>query len=137
MCERLDTIELPGVQVDVFPVQDYRFVLRLRGEGLSESITESDPQINGVPALRVRPLEPSAEKTADLVNEFVFQAAKLLAEEERGNMVLLRGWAQLPSLPPMGEVYRLNPAGIAAYPHVPGAGHGGQHADNTHRTHLQ
>ncbi|MCY4366860.1 MAG: 2,3-bisphosphoglycerate-independent phosphoglycerate mutase [Chloroflexi bacterium] len=116
LCDRLDTIELPGVQVDVFPVQDYRFVLRLRGEGLSEAVTETDPQITGVPAMPVKPLEASAEKTANLVNEFVSQAATLLAEEERGNMVLLRGWAQLPSLPPMGDVYRLNPAGIAAYP---------------------
>ena len=116
LCERLDRIELPGVQIDVFPVQDYRFVLRLRGEGLSESITETDPQITGVTALEVRPNEPAASKTAELVNEFVRQAGGLLAEEERGNMVLLRGWAQLPSLPPMGDVYRLNPAGIAAYP---------------------
>ena len=116
LCERLDTIELPGVQVDVFPVQDYRFVLRLRGEGLSELITETDPQITGVPAMPVKALEAGGEKTAGLVNEFVAQAGKLLAEEERGNMVLLRGWAQLPSLPPMGDVYRINPAGIAAYP---------------------
>ena len=116
LCARLDTIELPGVQVDVFPVQDYRFVLRLRGEGLSEAITETDPQITDVPALQVRPLESSAEKTANLVNEFVSQAGRLLSEEERGNMVLLRGWAQLPSLPPMGDIYRFNPAGIAAYP---------------------
>ncbi len=116
LCHRLDTIEIPGVQVDVFPVQDYRFVLRLRGEGLSESVTETDPQITGVPAMSVKPLEPSAEKTATLVNEFVSRAAALLSEEERGNMVLLRGWAQLPSLPPMGDVYRLNPGAIAAYP---------------------
>ena len=121
LCERLDGIELDGVgldgvQVDVFPVQDYRFVLRLRGEGLSEMITETDPQINGVPAMEVKPLEASADKTAGLVNQFVAKAAGLLSEEERGNMVLLRGWAQLPSLPPMGDVYRLNPAGIAAYP---------------------
>ena len=116
LCHRLDTIEIPGVQVDVFPVQDYRFVLRLRGEGLSEAITETDPQITGVPAMPVKSLEPSAQKTTELVNEFVSQAAKLLEEEERGNMVLLRGWAQLPSLPPMGDVYRLNPGAIAAYP---------------------
>ncbi len=116
LCARLNRIELPGVQLDVFPVQDYRFVLRLRGEGLSEALTETDPQITGVPAQLVRPLEPAAARAAQLINDFVSQAGKLLAEEERGNMVLLRGWAQLPSLPPMGEVYRLNPAGIAAYP---------------------
>lgn len=116
LCHRLDTIEIPGVQLDVFPVQDYRFVLRLRGEGLSEAITETDPQITGVPAMPVNPLEPSAARTAEVVNEFVSQAAALLVEEERGNMVLLRGWAQLPSLPPMSDVYRLNPGAIAAYP---------------------
>ena len=116
LCRRLDGIELDGVQVDVFPVQDYRFVLRLRGEGLSEQVSETDPQIAGVPALEVKPLEPAAKKTSQLVNQFVDQARQLLSEEERGNMVLLRGWAQLPSLPPMGEVYRLNPAAIAAYP---------------------
>ena len=116
LCRRLDGIELDGVRVDVFPVQDYRFVLRLRGEGLSERVSETDPQITGVPALEVEPLEPAAKKTAQLVNQFVDQARRLLSEEERGNMVLLRGWAQLPSLPPMGEVYRLQPAAIAAYP---------------------
>lgn len=116
LCRRLDGIELDGVQVDVFPVQDYRFVLRLRGEGLSEQVSETDPQITGVPALEVKPLEPAAKKTSQLVNQFVDQARQLLSEEERGNMVLLRGWAQLPSLPPMGDVYRLNPAAIAAYP---------------------
>ncbi len=116
LCQRLDTIELPGVQVDVFPVQDYRFVLRLRGEGLSEAITETDPQITGVPALPVKSLDTAAEKTATLINDFVDQAGNLLSGEERGNMVLLRGWAQLPSLPPMGQIYRINPAGIAAYP---------------------
>ena len=57
ICERLDRIELEGVQVDVFPVQDYRFVLRLRGEGLSEAVTETDPQREGVPALPVRALK--------------------------------------------------------------------------------
>ena len=116
ICERLDRIELPGVQVDVFPVQDYRFVLRLRGEGLSEAVTETDPQVTGAKALAVKPLKPEAQKTADLVNQFVEQAAQLMSEEERANMLLLRGFAQLPSLPPMGEVYRLNPAAIAAYP---------------------
>ena len=116
LCERLDQIEIDGVQLDVFPVQDYRFVLRLRGEGLSEFISETDPQVTGAAPLTVKPLAPGATRTAGLVNEFVAQAGKLLAEEERANMVLLRGFARLPDLPPMGEVYRLNTAGIAAYP---------------------
>ena len=116
ICERLDRIELPGVQVDVFPVQDYRFVLRLRGEGLSAAVSETDPQVTGAKALPANPLRPEAQKTADLVNQFVEQAAQLMREEDRANMLLLRGFAQMPSLPPMGEVYRLDPAAIAAYP---------------------
>ena len=39
-----------------------------------------------------------------------------MSEEEKANMLLLRGFAQMPNLPPMGEVYRLDPAAIAAYP---------------------
>ena len=116
ICDRLDRIEIPGVQVDVFSVQDYRFVLRLRGEDLSELVTETAPQVTGAKALEVMALKPEAQKTADIVNEFVKQAAHLMSEEDRANMLLLRGFAQMPSLPPMGEVYRLDPAAIAAYP---------------------
>ena len=116
LCERLDRIELEGVELDVFAVKDYRFVLRLRGEGLSEALSETDPQQVGVPPLPAKPLEAKAEMTATLVNRFLAQVKLSLAQEERGNMVLLRGFAQLPALPPMGEVYRLDPAGIAADP---------------------
>ena len=116
ICARIDRIELEGVQVDVFPVQDYRFVLRLRGAGLSAAVAETDPQQTGVPALPARALNADAEHTANLVNQFVRQAGQLMAEEDRANMLLLRGFAQMPSLPPMGEVYRMNPAAIAAYP---------------------
>ncbi len=116
LCERMDRIEVDGAELRIYPVQDYRFVLHLRGEGLSEQLSETDPQITGAAALPVRALSPEADKTAALVNGFVDQARRLLAEEERANMVLLRGFAQLPSLPPMGDVYRLDPVGIAAYP---------------------
>jgi 2,3-bisphosphoglycerate-independent phosphoglycerate mutase len=116
LCKLLNRIELDGVQVDVFPVRDHRFVLRLRGEGLSDLLTESDPQQVGVPPNSVEPIDEGAESTARVVNRFTAQAKQLLAKENRANMVLLRGFAQLPDLPPMGQVYRLNAAGIAAYP---------------------
>ena len=116
LCQRLDSIEIPGVQVDVMPVQDYRFVLRLRGEDLSEAVEETDPQREGLPPRPARALEPGAERTAEIVQEFVSQAGRLLSEEQPANMVLLRGWAQLPNLPEFGRVYHLNPAAIAAYP---------------------
>ncbi len=116
LCERLDEIEIPGVQLDVFPVQDYRFVLRLRGEGLSEQVDETDPQREGVPPRPAGALTPEAERTAGIVQQFVAEAGRVLSEEQPANMVLLRGWAQLPNLPDFGQVYHLNPAAIAAYP---------------------
>jgi len=116
LCERLDRIEIPGVQVDVFPVQDYRFVLRLRGEGLSEQIEETDPQREGVAPRPAKAIVPDGERTAGIVQQFASEAGRILSEEQPANMVLLRGWAQLPNLPDFGEVYHLNPAAIAAYP---------------------
>ena len=116
LCERLDRIEIPGVQVDVFPVQDYRFVLRLRGEGLSDQVVETDPQREGMAPKIARALTPEAQRTAEIVQQFVSEAGQMLAEDQPANMVLLRGWAQLPNLPDFGAVYHLNPAAIAAYP---------------------
>ena len=116
LCERLDRIEIPGAQVDVFPVQDYRFVLRLRGAGLSEQIEETDPQREGMAPRPARALAPEAGRTAAIVQQFVAEAGHILSEEPAANMVLLRGWAQMPNLPDFGQVYHLNPAAIAAYP---------------------
>lgn len=79
-------------------------------------VTETDPQRTGVPALEAEASVPQGEKTAGIVNEFVRQARDILKEEERANMVLLRGFSSLPHLPSMGKAFGLSPAAIAAYP---------------------
>ena len=116
LCERLDQIEVPGLEVSVFPVQDYRFVALFRGQGLSERVTETDPQMLDVPPRRVDALVPGAEKTAAAANALIEGAREVLGDRDKANMVLLRGFAELPELPNFGESYRLNPAAIAAYP---------------------
>ena len=116
LCVELDRIEVDGVELRVYPVEGYRFVLHLRGEGLSDQITETDPQQTGVPAVDAVALTPQAERTAGVVNEFVRRARDVLKGEERANMALLRGFSSLPHLPSMGSIYRLNPGAIAAYP---------------------
>ncbi len=116
LCEMLRTIGLPGVQVFVEPVRDHRFLLVLRGEGLSDRLTETDPQREGVTPLPVRATAPEAEPTAKLLNEFVSQAAKLLASHEPANMLTLRGLAKRPPMPSMPEACKLRAAAIAAYP---------------------
>jgi 2,3-bisphosphoglycerate-independent phosphoglycerate mutase len=116
LTERLRTITVPGMQIFVEPVKDYRFVLALRGERLSGRLSETDPQALGKPPLPVRALEPEARPAADAVNAFVTQARRVLADERPANMVLLRGFDQLPELPRFPEVFRLRAAAIAAYP---------------------
>src|SRR6266852_9768211 len=51
LTDRLRTISVPGVQLFVEPVKDYRFVLALRGENLSGRLSETDPQALGKPPL--------------------------------------------------------------------------------------
>jgi 2,3-bisphosphoglycerate-independent phosphoglycerate mutase len=116
LCAMLRQIVLPGVQVFVEPVQDYRFVLVLRGPGLQDAISETDPQRLGVAPLPAEPLSPEAASSATLVNAFVAQARLLLADQRPANMVLLRGFSQHPRIPPFAEVYGLRPAAIAVYP---------------------
>ena len=64
LVELLDRIEVPNVDVSVYPVRDHRFVLVLSGEGLDERVTETDPQALGVPPLKAEAAVPEAEKTA-------------------------------------------------------------------------
>ncbi len=117
LCRRLQAeVKLPGVQVFVEPVREHRFVLVLRGEGLVPAVNETDPQALGVPPLPVRPLAPDATRTAELLNDFIGQARRILAHDHPANMVLLRGFAKYPTLPTMEKVYGLKPAAIAIYP---------------------
>jgi len=116
LTERLRSIRLPGVEVMVEPVKEHRFVLVLRGAGLSGRLSETDPQALGKAPLPVRPLEPGAARAAELVNTFIAEAARRLADAAPANMVLLRGFDRLPELPRFPEVYGMRAAAIAAYP---------------------
>ena len=116
LCQQLDQIEVPGLEVRVYPVKDYRFVALFRGQGLGENVTETDPQALEVPPRRVEALDSQGEKTAAAANALIEGAREILGDRERANMVLLRGFSKLPRLPDFGQTYRLNPAAIAAYP---------------------
>jgi len=116
MVEKLRTIELPGVQTFVEPVKEYRFVLVLRGEGLHDGLTETDPQRTGVPPLPIEALHPEAEETAALLNRWMAQARQVLKNEHPANGCNLRGLAKDPGLPKMGEIYGWKAAAIATYP---------------------
>jgi len=112
----LQTIKIDGVEIFVETVKDYRFVFVMRGEGLGDALSETDPQRVGVAPLPVRALSPGSEKAARVANEFIAQASQLLRDKRPANMIMLRGLAKRPALPTFKEVYDLNAAAIAVYP---------------------
>jgi 2,3-bisphosphoglycerate-independent phosphoglycerate mutase len=116
LCEKLRQIDLPGVQTFVEPVKEYRFVLVLRGEGLYDGLTETDPQQVGKPPMPVEALRPEAAQAADLLNRWIAEARKLLADEHPANGCNLRGIAKDPGLPSMADIYKLRLGAIATYP---------------------
>ena len=116
LVDRLRRIRVPGAELVVEPVKEHRFVLVLRGPGLSGHLSETDPQAIGQPPLPVHAKVPEAQRTAEIVNRFVAEARTILADAAPANMVLLRGFDQRPALPHFPEVYSLRAAAIAAYP---------------------
>ena len=116
LVERLRRITVEGAEVLVEPVKEHRFVLVLRGAGLSGRLSESDPQALGVAPLAVRALAPEAGRPAAMVNQFVDAARPLLRDAAPANMLLLRGFDQQPQLPRFPETFQLRAAAVAAYP---------------------
>jgi 2,3-bisphosphoglycerate-independent phosphoglycerate mutase len=113
---KLRQVKIPGIEVFVEPVKEYRFVVVLRGAGLGGHVHDTDPQKTGVPPLKPHAAKPDSEKTAKVAEEFVAQACKLLAGEKKANGVTLRGFSAKPALPSYEEVYGLKAAAIAVYP---------------------
>ncbi|MBI3954316.1 MAG: 2,3-bisphosphoglycerate-independent phosphoglycerate mutase [Chloroflexi bacterium] len=116
LCQELDGFSLAGVQCLVRPVKEHRFILVLRGPGLSDALTEMDPQRLGAAPLPVAATRPEAEPAARVATAFVERARALLRDCRPANMVLLRGWSMYPRLPALAEVYRLRAGAIAIYP---------------------
>jgi 2,3-bisphosphoglycerate-independent phosphoglycerate mutase len=116
LVEGLRQIPLDGAQTFVEPVREHRLVLVLRGEGLSDEVTDTDPQKVGATALPAQGLSAAGEATAKLVNDWTAAARSYLADKAPANMLLLRGFAKSPDWPQMPDVFRLRPAAVAHYP---------------------
>ena len=67
----LKTIQLPGVEIEVKHLKEYRFTIVMRGEGLSDQLADTDPQQTGVPRLKVKAEKPEAEKAAGLFQQLL------------------------------------------------------------------
>ena len=116
LCEKLNQIKIPGVEVFVRPVKEYRLVIVFRAEGLQGEVDDTDPQATGVPPLTAMARHTSSERTAEICNAFLSQAREILKDDAPANFLTLRGIDKLPAIPTFEEVYGLRPAAIAVYP---------------------
>src|SRR5256714_2911449 len=78
MCQKLQQITIPGLEVFVEPVREHRFVVVFRGDGLGDGVNDTDPQVVGVPPLTAAGADPAGAKTAAAPHALPAKAAELL-----------------------------------------------------------
>jgi 2,3-bisphosphoglycerate-independent phosphoglycerate mutase len=136
IAETINSMELEeGVEVIFKESTGHRAVLVLRGEGLSDKISDADPKHEGKSPKEVVPLEETAEarKTAELLNRFIQESYKMLKDhpvnlkrieegENPANIIIPRGAGAVPHVQPFGEKYGLKPVCIAETGLIKGIG---------------
>ncbi len=116
LVEKLKGIKVSGAEVFVQTIKEHRFLVVFRGEGLGDKVNDTDPKVTGHRPHAAEGGDAPSKKTADLANEFVEEAKKILGDQDQANMALLRGFAKAPDWPSFEEVYGTRSASIAAYP---------------------
>ena len=113
----------------------HRGALVLRGENLSDKISDTDPKVIGAKVKMCKPLvdDANAKKTADIVNSFMEQSHRILESHPlnaeragkgllKANVLLLRGAGMVPEIPPFEEKYGMKLAVIAGTTLIKGIG---------------
>ncbi|MFO7965937.1 MAG: 2,3-bisphosphoglycerate-independent phosphoglycerate mutase [Desulfobacterales bacterium] len=116
LCRLLRQIDIPNVEIFIEPVKEYRFLLVMRGEGLSDKLGDTDPQAVRQKPVMPHPLEKEAEPTANVLHRFIDRARNILADHHPANMVLLRGFSKRPNWPTLQEIFGIRCAAVAGYP---------------------
>ena len=108
--------EVNGIKVAIYPGKEHRFVIVFQGEGLKDDLTDADPQKDGKRAKETENLTEEAQRTAEIVNEYLRRATEALKPFHPANAVLLRGFSKIPDISSMSARFKLKPAAIATYP---------------------
>ena len=116
LCTKLDQIKIPGVEVFVRPVKEYRLVVVFRAEGLGGAVEDTDPQKTGVPPLEPVARDAASQRTAEIAQAFLKQAREVLKGDAPANFFTMRGIDKRPQIPTFEEIYGLRAAAIAVYP---------------------
>ena len=118
ICAKINAVraKVTDPEITLFPGKEHRFVARFRTSGLSDALTDADPQKDGKPRVPARAENASSERAAALINMFLDEVVAVLKDEPAANAALLRGFSLQPTIPPMSDLFKLNPAAIANYP---------------------
>ncbi len=127
--ETLNTMQLedyPDIKIIFKESTGHRAVLVLRGEGLSDKVSDADPKVEGNKPKEVIALDGSAEaeKTADILNQVVKKSYEMVKNhpvnlkrieenEPPANIVIPRGAGEVPVVESLNEKYEVNSACIA------------------------
>ena len=109
-------VQVAGFEVSFISGKEHRFVFILKGPGLQDDLSETDPQVSGVPAPPVTAGSPGSSSAAEALNQAVRSINEALETFAPQNTVLLRGFAKVPVVEPFPERYGLKSAAIATYP---------------------
>lgn len=116
LAELLCCNNIEGIEVIVRSVKDHRIVAVFRGQGLTDTITDSDPQRTGLKPQPVENKDANGSRMAEVVNQFIERANKVLSAHEPANGLVLRGFSKKPDYPEFGDIYKLDACAIASYP---------------------
>lgn len=115
--------EIPSignVKVILAPGKEHRFAAILRfPEQLkpdAASISDTDPQKEGLQPLKPLPLSENAASISKTVERLIQRAEEILKNESKANFILTRGFSCLPDIPTFQEAFGLKSLAIAVYP---------------------
>ena len=124
-----------GVEIIFMESTGHRAVLVLRGEGLSDQISDADPKHEGTPPKEVIALDRSkeAENTAYILNQLIWGSYNILKDhpvnlqridkdQNPANIILPRGAGAVPEAEPFESKYGLKSACIAETGLIKGIG---------------
>lgn len=113
---QLDGARIEDVTVYVRPEKEHRVAVIFRGGGLSDALTDSDPQVTGEAPRAVLPRDEGSARSARIVNAFLGLVAERIGGRSDANGLLLRGFARLPRVPAFSERYKMRACAVASYP---------------------
>jgi len=118
LCQNLNKSikEIDHTKVSFYTGKEHRFVIKFTAEGLSDQLSDADPQKENKPKVYPKPLSSEAENTAKMVNKVMDKVTDVLSDEDKANTILLRGFSKYPSIPSMKDLFKLKTAAIANYP---------------------